>query len=84
MLGVFLFNFESSIHYLNHVVNGMYLCSIWVITMHIIYYELFYFMTPEWLQYGTFLLYISFYMLVKLVNDANGEHLVVFYTVCNP
>ena len=23
-------------------------------------------------------------MLVKLVNDANGEHLVVFYTVCNP
>ena len=22
--------------------------------------------------------------LVKLVNDANGEHLVVFYTVCNP
>ena len=38
----------------------------------------------ERLQYGTFLLYISFYMLVKLVNDANGEHLVVFYTVFNP
>ena len=34
----------------------------------------------KYLQYGTFLLYISFYMLVKLVKDANGEHLVVFYT----
>ena len=35
------------------------------------------------MQYGIFPVYISFHMLIKLVNDANGEHLVVFYTVCN-
>ena len=27
---------------------------------------------------------ISIHMLVKLVNNANGEHLVAFYSVCNP